>query len=179
MSNALEFSDPLHNRERQRASQTRNPTGKSKHSLFSPKVPQTNPEEWIIGVKFKKNHVCKQMNNQYVQSSWPCVISKHIHTRTAIAYLTCCCGPVTTLALWATAVPLGADMLHDGRPLSGKLTQFQRDWFCRELTWHKTWVVPLTWLLLKDKILSLWKCCCKPEQMAHREKEEVAGCFCG
>lgn len=110
---------------------------------------QTKPEEWITGVKFKKILVCKQMYNLCGQSSWPCVISKYTHTRTAITYLTCCCGPVTTPAL--CAVPLGANMLPDGRPLSGKLTWVQRDWFCRELAWRKTGVVPLTWLLFNDK----------------------------
>lgn len=60
ISNALEFSDPLHNREVQRASQTRNPRGKSKYSLFAFKVQQTKPEEcFVTGVKFKKNCVCK------------------------------------------------------------------------------------------------------------------------
>lgn len=34
ISSALEFNDSLHNRELQRASQTRNPTGESKHFLF-------------------------------------------------------------------------------------------------------------------------------------------------
>lgn len=121
ISNALEFNDPLHNRELERASQTRSPTGESKHSLFSSKVQQTKPEEWIIGVKFKKIHVCKQMYNLYEQSSWPYVISKYIHTRAVITYLTCCCGPVMTLASWATAVPLHANMLRDGDSLESSL----------------------------------------------------------
>jgi len=69
------------------------------------------------------------MYDLYVQLPWPCVISKHIHTRTVIIYLTCCCGPVTTLALRAISISLLANGLIDGRPLSRKLTRAHRVWF--------------------------------------------------
>lgn len=150
ISNALEFNDPLHNRELERASQTRSPTGESKHSLFSSKVQQTKPEEWIIGVKFKKNP-CVQAN---VQSVWAIIMTlcdKQIHTYQSSNYLSnlllwaCddtglvsyCCTSACKYAVWWR--------------LSGKLTWVQMDWFCCELAWHKTWVVPLTWLWFKDK----------------------------
>lgn len=90
-----------------------------------------------------------------VQSVWAIIMTlcdKQIHTYQNSNYLSnlllwTCDNTGFVSYCWTSVCKYAAWW----RPLSGKLTQVQRDWFCHELAWCKPWVVPLTWLLFKDK----------------------------